>query len=224
MSPEEETIINRNTMKLQEHLYKALKQRDQFQAERDTLIDDLAWYKAKVSRLERENRFLLSRKDNLFDSWRDENKRSVALSKRLEQLKRENGELQEVIEDKNSDLLFAEDENEQLKESRYWDYEYIIKVNEENKRLEDELKKKSMDADRLGYRWRDSHDKTKWLERENKRLKRLTHKLTTHRTMWDQLKKWRRDMLEIDTNDTQLISLGLVMDDLEKRHLYKERD
>lgn len=84
--------------------------------ERNSLIDDLSWYKAKVSRLERENRFLLSRKDNLFDSWRDENKRSVALSKRLEQLKRENGELQEVIEDKNSDLLFAEDENEQLKQ------------------------------------------------------------------------------------------------------------
>lgn len=49
-------------------------------AERNSLIDDLSWYKAKVSRLEREN-----------------------------------GELQEVIEDKNNDLLFAEDENEQLK-------------------------------------------------------------------------------------------------------------
>ena len=140
------------------------KQRNQFKSERDILIDDLSWYKAKVSRLEREDRFLLSRKDNLFDSWRDENKRSVALSKKLEQLERENekfkeshikhitnmenyykdrvqelkkknGELQEVIEGKNSDLLFAEDENEQLKESRYWDYEYIIKVNKENKAL-----------------------------------------------------------------------------------------
>lgn len=68
------------------------KQRDQFKTERDTLIDDLTWYKAKVSRLERENRFLLSRKDNLFDSWRDENKRSVTLSKRLEQLEQENAE------------------------------------------------------------------------------------------------------------------------------------
>ena len=60
------------------------------------------------------------------------------------------------------------------------------------------------------------------LEHKNKRLTRLTHKLTTHRTMWDNLKDWRRNMLEIDKNDTQLISLGLVMDDLEKRHLYKE--
>ncbi|WP_436879329.1 hypothetical protein [Staphylococcus arlettae] len=64
--------------------------------------------------------------------------------------------------------------------------------------------------------------KVERLEHENKRLTRLTHKLTTHRTMWDQLKNWRRDMLEIDTNDTQLISLGLVMDDLERNWLYGE--
>ena len=63
--------------------------------------------------------------------------------------------------------------------------------------------------------------KVERLEHENKRLTRLTHKLTNHRIMWDNLKDWRRDMLEIDKNDTQLISLGLVMDDLEKRHLYK---
>lgn len=49
--------------------------------ERNSLIDDLSWYKAKVSRLERKN-----------------------------------GELQEVIEDKNSDLLFTEDEIIQLKQ------------------------------------------------------------------------------------------------------------
>ena len=66
--------------------------------------------------------------------------------------------------------------------------------------------------------------KVERLEHENKRLTRLTHKLTNHRIMWDNLKDWRRDMLEIDKNDTQLISLGLVMDDLEKRHLYKECD
>ena len=63
--------------------------------------------------------------------------------------------------------------------------------------------------------------KVERLEHENKRLTRLTHKLTNHRIMWDNLKDWRRDMLEIDKNDTQLISLGLVMDELEKRHLYK---
>ena len=88
--------------------------------------------------------------------------------------------------------------------------------------LERELKKKHEDADRLGYRWRDSHDKTKCLEHENKRLARLTHKLITHRTMWHELKDWRRDMLEIDKNDTQLIGLGLVMDELEHNWLYGE--
>lgn len=55
-------------------------------------------YKTENEKLERENRFLLSRKDNLFDSWRDENKRSVALSKKLEQLERENEKLKEENE------------------------------------------------------------------------------------------------------------------------------
>lgn len=66
--------------------------------------------------------------------------------------------------------------------------------------------------------------KVERLEHKNKRLTCLTHKLTTHRTMWDNLKDWRRDMLGVDKNDMQLIGLGLVMDELEKRHLYKERD
>lgn len=46
--------FNENQILLHE-LNKALRQRDQYKAERDTLIDDLSWYKAKVSRLEREN-------------------------------------------------------------------------------------------------------------------------------------------------------------------------
>lgn len=65
-------------------------------------------------------------------------------------------------------------------------------------------------------------NQTNQLQQENKRLKRLTHKLTTHRTMWDALKDWRRDMLEIDKNDTQLIGLGLIMDELERNWLYGE--
>lgn len=64
--------------------------------------------------------------------------------------------------------------------------------------------------------------KVERFERENKRLTGLTRKLTTHRTMWHALKDWRRDMLEIDKNDTQLISLGLVMDELEHNWLYRE--
>lgn len=129
--------FNENQILLHE-LNKALKQRNQYKTERDTLIDDLTWYKAKVERFERENKRYRIRAENAM----------------------------ELAESENCKVLR--------------------------------------------------------LERENKRLTRLTHKLTTHRTMWDNLKNWRRDMLEIDKNDTQLISLGLVMDDLEKRHLYKE--
>lgn len=46
------------------------KQSDQFKAERDTLVDDLSWYKAKVSRLERENEKLvwtLKNKEDVID-------------------------------------------------------------------------------------------------------------------------------------------------------------
>ena len=106
--------------------------------QRDTLIEDLTWYKAKVERLEQQNAKI---KDDL---WCTEGM-----------------------------LEIADNQNEKL-------------------------------------------------QHENSRLTRLTHKLTTHRTMWDELKQWRRDMLEIDKNDTQLISLGLVMDDLEHNWLYRE--
>ena len=107
-------------------------------AERDTLIDDLTWYRAKVDRLEREKAKL---KDDL---WCTEGMLSIA------------------------------------------------------------------------------DNQTNQLQHENKRLTRLTHKLTNHRIMWDNLKDWRRDMLEIDKNDTQLIGLGLVMDELEHNWLYRE--
>ncbi|MDN6722379.1 MAG: hypothetical protein L0L52_09080, partial [Staphylococcus equorum] len=100
--------------------------------ERNSLIDDLSWYRAKVSRLERENEEFkeshIKHITNMENYYKD----------RVQELKEKNGELQEVIEGKNSDLLFTEDENKQLKESRDWDYEYIIKVNEENKRLKRE--------------------------------------------------------------------------------------
>ena len=55
-------------------------------AERDSLIDDLSWYKAKVSRLERENRDLkhenkaLRLQDNTyFDEWQNERLTSQGL-------------------------------------------------------------------------------------------------------------------------------------------------
>lgn len=47
------------------------KQRDQYKAERDTVIDDLSWYKAKVSRLERELKKKNMDADRLGYRWRN---------------------------------------------------------------------------------------------------------------------------------------------------------
>lgn len=94
--------------------YKLVKeQRDQYKVENEQLKEENEKYRIRaenatelaeranceVLRLERENRFLLSRRDNLFDSWRDENKRSVALSKKIEQLELQNGELKDKLKD-----------------------------------------------------------------------------------------------------------------------------
>ncbi|AMG33636.1 hypothetical protein [Staphylococcus saprophyticus] len=38
-------------------------------AERNNLIDDLSWYKAKVSRLERHNKDLRLQSDTYFEQW-----------------------------------------------------------------------------------------------------------------------------------------------------------
>ncbi|MDW4402010.1 hypothetical protein QI045_00490 [Staphylococcus saprophyticus] len=98
----------------------------QYKSERDTLIDDLSWYKAKVSRLERDNEQLKEikqEKEQLEESFQYQLEKRLEyftkcqeLKKENTQLKEKNGELQEVIEDKNSDILFTEDENEQLKQ------------------------------------------------------------------------------------------------------------
>jgi len=99
--------------------------------QRDTLIDDIAVLRGnneryrnraenameyaersqcEVLRLERENEQLkeshIKHITNMENYYKD----------RLQKLKEKNGELQEVIESKNSDLLFTEDENEQLKQ------------------------------------------------------------------------------------------------------------
>ena len=53
----------------QQFINKLIKQRDQYKTERDTLIDDLTWYKAKVSRLERHNKDLRLQSDTYFEQW-----------------------------------------------------------------------------------------------------------------------------------------------------------
>ena len=50
---------------------KLIKQRDQYKAERDTLIDDLPWYKANISRLERELKKKNMDADRLGYRWRN---------------------------------------------------------------------------------------------------------------------------------------------------------
>ena len=42
---------------------------NQYKTERDTLIEDLSWYKAKVSRLERHNKDLRLQSDTYFEQW-----------------------------------------------------------------------------------------------------------------------------------------------------------
>ncbi|MGS0654910.1 hypothetical protein ACU40M_10550 [Staphylococcus arlettae] len=59
------------------------------------------------------------------------------------------------------------------------------------------------------------------LKHENKRLKGLTENLVAHRTMWEDLKEWRMDELLEHKDNYQLIDLGVVMDKMEKEHLYK---
>lgn len=42
--------------------------------ERNSLIDDLSWYKAKVSRLERKNKDLRLQSNTYFDEWQEAEK------------------------------------------------------------------------------------------------------------------------------------------------------
>lgn len=61
--------INKNTMKLQDHLYKSLKQRDQFKRERDSLLQDIE--------LLRKNQ---KTREEVIENFRDENDSLKALS------------------------------------------------------------------------------------------------------------------------------------------------
>ncbi|MDW4351497.1 hypothetical protein QI072_05985 [Staphylococcus saprophyticus] len=85
---------------------KLTKQRDQFKAERDTLIDDLSWYKAKVSRLERENRKLRVKSDSFFESWRFKSVMYTDLSKESDKYKSLLSEFSEHIGNKPSSSTY----------------------------------------------------------------------------------------------------------------------
>lgn len=56
---------------------------EKIKAERDTLIDDLSWYKAKVSRLERENEKLAKHKSNLESSYQTLSNQAIKIKSKL---------------------------------------------------------------------------------------------------------------------------------------------
>ena len=61
--------MRQNIKELTEENEKVSEQYNKMIAERDILIDDLSWYKAKVSRLERHNKDLRLQSDTYFEQW-----------------------------------------------------------------------------------------------------------------------------------------------------------
>lgn len=99
------------------------------------------------------------------DQYKAENEklreRNKKLEKRCNQKVRRNvrGGLQQMkIEDLESKCDGMKTENEQYKAERDTLIDDLSWYKAKVSRLERELKKKNMDADRLGYRWRNSHD------------------------------------------------------------------
>lgn len=69
------TVYGSQIQKWTDDIQTLVKQRDQYKAERDTLIDDLAVLKANISRLERENRDYKIANKNVADyghEWKTE--------------------------------------------------------------------------------------------------------------------------------------------------------
>lgn len=96
------------------------KQRDQYKAERDSLIDDIAVLKANISRLERENHDFKKRNALLMNTVDDLDKENKALRLQAntyfdewQNAKKRIEELESEIDDRNEwDLLKMEQEVE----------------------------------------------------------------------------------------------------------------
>ena len=82
------------------------KQRDQYKAERDTLIDDIAMLKTNISRLERENRKLRVKSDSFFESWRFKSVMYTDLSKESDEYKSLLSEFSQHIGNKPSSSTY----------------------------------------------------------------------------------------------------------------------
>lgn len=107
-------------------------QRD-YKAERDTLKDDVLAWAVTCNNLEQENKKLKAERDKF----------EKMLNKECECGYKLEGQLHDMTKQRDT-----------LIDDLSW---YKAKVS----RLERELKKKNMDADRLGYRWHNSHDEAK---------------------------------------------------------------
>lgn len=97
-----------------EHERKKLTFRNKkIRAERDTLIDDLSWYKAKVSRLEREKKEREKRAEEAMTLAEEANCQVVSLQELLEINESSTKDL--ILKLQNSDTQKIEDENKELK-------------------------------------------------------------------------------------------------------------
>ncbi|RWZ80770.1 hypothetical protein [Staphylococcus saprophyticus] len=85
----------------------------QYKTERDTLIDDLSWYKAKVSRLEREKKEREKRAEEAMTLAEEANCQVVSLQELLEINESSTKDL--ILKLQNSDTQKIEDENKELK-------------------------------------------------------------------------------------------------------------
>ena len=79
---------------------------EQLKAQRDTLTDDIAVLKAKVSRLERENRKLRVKSDSFFESWRFKSVMYTDLSKESDEYKSLLSEFSQLIGNKPSSSTY----------------------------------------------------------------------------------------------------------------------
>lgn len=63
--------VNKNTMKLLEHLYKALEERNDYKQQRDSLIKDVEKLREKIEELKKYNSDLEQNVDKWIEEWHD---------------------------------------------------------------------------------------------------------------------------------------------------------
>lgn len=91
------------------NMYEIIQERDQYKAERDTLIDDLSWYKAKVSRLERENekfKEIKQEKEQLEESFQYQIEKRLEYFNKYQEHKALNNEFSQHIGNKPSSSTY----------------------------------------------------------------------------------------------------------------------